>query len=189
MFFGSEGLSLATIGTLLMSGRNDHTEPDDLLYKQVDFKEDLFEHIKLYQSKLFEDKNYQTSLGALETNLLFKTGSRKSKRQFDGAQDNRVAAAKMRAIPHNALLQQQGFLANVISGLGTAVRDDKEQFATLYKGSPRLQILVGMINRARQLSSVKTLVAYATIFNDAFWVTRPIEGMEVPLKTPCLVCK
>ena len=187
VFYGSERLATATLATFLMSGKVDEGAGKDLLYKHADFKEDLFERLKLYQSKLFENANYQTSLGALETNLLFTTGSRKTKRQFDGAKDNRVAAAKMRAIPHNALLQQFGFLANVISGFGTALHTDKEQFAKIYHGSERLESFVAMINKARQHSSVKTLVAYATIFNDAFWVTRPIEDMEVPLKDPCLM--
>ena len=187
VFYGSERLATATLSTFLMSGSVASHASEDLFYTHADFKEDLFEHLKLYQSKLFENRNYQTSLGALETNLLFTTGSRKTKRQFDGAKDNRVAAAKMRAIPHNGVLQQLGFLANVISGFGTALGDDKEQFAKIYDGSPRLVSLVGMINKARQHSSVKTLVAYASIFNDAFWVTRPIEDMEVPLKNPCLI--
>lgn len=187
VFFGSPALARATLSEFLTSGRRDGEPLNDAFYSRKDFREDLFEHVRLYQSKLFENNNYQTSLGAFETNLLFKTGSRKTKRQFDGRQDNRVAAAKMRAIPHNAILQQMGFLANVVSGFGTAIRDDKEQFARFYDASPRLQNLIGMIMRARQLSSVKSLVAYATVFNDAFWVTRPIEDMEAPLKGPCLL--
>lgn len=187
VFFGSKALARATLSQFLMSGKHDGQPLNDAFYSRKDFREDLFEHVKLYQSKLFENKNYQTSLGAFETNLLFKTGSRKTKRQFDGRQDDRVAAAKMRAIPHNALLQQMGFLANVVSGFGTAIRDDKDQFARFYEQSPRLRTLIGMILRARQHSSVKSLVAYATVFNDAFWVTRPIEDMEAPLKGPCLL--
>lgn len=187
VFFGSEKLALATMSEFILSGAQPAPSSADMFYNQADFSEDLFEHVKLYQTKLFENKNYQSSLGALETNLLFKTGSRKTKRQFDGGQDNRVAAAKMRAIPHNGLLQQFGFLANVVSGFGSALRYDKEQFATVYENSPRVRNLIAMIARARELSSVKTLVAYATIFNDAFWVTRPIEDMEAPLKVPCLL--
>lgn len=187
VFFGSPQLAQATLTQFVMSGKDDGAPLNDAFYSRKDFREDLFEHVRLYQSKLFENMNYQTSLGAFETNLLFKTGSRKTKRQFDGRQDNRVAAAKMRAIPHNALLQQMGFLANVVSGFGTAIHDDKEQFARFYEQSPRLRTLIRMIMRARQLSSVKSLVAYATVFNDAFWVTRPIEDMEAPLKGPCLL--
>lgn len=187
VFFGSETLAKATLLEFVRSHHIEGGEFSDVLYDNPDFNEDLFEHVKTYQTKLFENKNYQSSLGALETNLLFKTGSRKTKRQFDGRQDNRVAAAKMRAIPHNGVLQQFGFLANVISGFGSALLYDKEQFANIYQNSARARSLIGMIARARQLSSVKTLVAYASIFNDAFWVTRPIENMETPLKVPCLL--
>lgn len=187
VFFGSEILAKATLSEFVRSHLIEGGEFSDVLYDNPDFNEDLFEHVKTYQTKLFENKDYQSTLGALETNLLFKTGSRKTKRQFDGRQDNRVAAAKMRAIPHNGVLQQFGFAANVISGFGTALLYDKEQFARIYQNSARARSLVGMIARARQLSSVKTLVAYATIFNDAFWVTRPIENMETPLKVPCLL--
>ncbi|MBO6550281.1 MAG: phosphoenolpyruvate carboxylase [Rhizobiales bacterium] len=187
VFFGSETLAKATLSEFARSHLIEGGHFSDVLYDNPDFNEDLFEHVKTYQTKLFENKDYQSSLGALETNLLFKTGSRKTKRQFDGRQDNRVAAAKMRAIPHNGVLQQFGFLANVISGFGTALLYDKEQFANIYQNSERARSLIGMIARARQLSSVKTLVAYASIFNDAFWVTRPIENMESPLKRPCLL--
>lgn len=187
VFFGSETLAKATLCEFVRSNQDLGCELNDALYLNSEFNEDLFEHVKTYQTKLFENKNYQSSLGALETNLLFKTGSRKTKRQFDGRQDNRVAAAKMRAIPHNGVLQQLGFVANVISGFGTALLYDKEQFAEIYKNSARARSLISMIARARQLSSVKTLVAYASIFNDAFWVTRPIENMEAPLKGPCLL--
>ena len=34
----------------------------------------------------------------------------------------------MRAIPNNAILQQFGYIANVVAGLGTAVGSDKERF-------------------------------------------------------------
>ena len=187
VFFGSETLAKATMLEFVRSHHIEGGNFSDVLYDNPDFNEDLFEHVKTYQTKLFENKDYQSSLGALETNLLFKTGSRQTKRQFDGRQDNRVAAAKMRAIPHNGVLQQFGFVANVISGFGTALLYDKEQFANIYQNSARARSLIGMIARARQLSSVKTLVAYASIFNDAFWVTRPIENMETPLKVPCLL--
>ena len=39
--------------------------------------------------------------------------------------------ARMRAIPNNAILQQFGYIANVVAGLGAAVGADRDRFAKL----------------------------------------------------------
>ena len=92
----------------------------------------------------------------------------------------------MRAIPHNAILQQMGFLLNVISGFGSSVRYDRELFVEIHNGSDRMQRIIRLVSKARQISSIKTLVAYASLFDDAYWVTRPLNGMEHNIKSPCL---
>ena len=61
---------------------------------------------------------------------------------------------KIRAIPHNAILQQLGFLAVVISGMGTAANIDRERFIELYHDSPRLQQCIAHISEAKQLGSL-----------------------------------
>ena len=56
------------------------------------------------------------TLDIFGANLLPTTGSRPVKRVVQNGV-GRSDPSKMRAIPHNAILQQLGFLGNVISGL------------------------------------------------------------------------
>lgn len=187
VLFGSPRLALATLTEVLASDTIEAGDPSqDRFYADFGVSKDYFERVKAYQARLFEDPNYRAALGAFGTRILPKTGSRKSERQYDAGRDARAAVAEMRAIPHNALLQQLGFLLNVVSGIGDAVRDDRDRFAEMYEGSDRAHRLMSLVSHARQLSSIKTLVAYANLFDDAFWVTRPHNDLEPHLKEPCI---
>lgn len=191
VLFGSPALAYATIAGLLKSdaeaapGTAEEGRADPF-YEQADFSRDYFEKVKDYQQRLFENANYRTALGAFGVNLLPVSGSRKSKRQFDGGHDARASTAEMRAIPHNAILQQLGYLVHVVGGVGTALRHDLDRFAEIYGASDRTQRLVSLIHHAKQLSSIKTIVAYSSVFDDAFWVTRPLNDMEPDIKEPSL---
>lgn len=193
VLFGSPALAYATFAELLKSVRRDDpgaaagagSEPD-AFYAQADFSRDYFEKVKDYQARLFENPNYRTALGAFGVNLLPTAGSRKSRRQFDGGHDARAAAAEMRAIPHNAILQQLGYLVHVVGGSGTALRHELERFGDIYRNSDRMRRLTSLMLHAKRLSSIKTLVAYSSLFNDAFWVTRPLNDMEPCIKEPSL---
>ncbi len=92
----------------------------------------------------------------------------------------------MRAIPHNAILQQMGYVLNIISGVGETVRYEHDRFVDMYKGSERLRRIMSLVQHARALSSIKTLASYATLFDDAFWVTRPLNKEEEHLKNACI---
>jgi phosphoenolpyruvate carboxylase len=84
----------------------------------------------------------------------------------------------MRAIPNNALLQQFGYLANVVAGLGAGVGSERERFVDLAKRSPRLRPLIEMIARAKQLSSLNAVGANAVPFDAGFWASRASWGRE-----------
>ena len=185
--FGSCKMAFATLSEMLLCDFEQRGKPiNDKLYEDIDFSMDYFKRIKHYQIEMFENENYSTALSAFSTNLLSASGSRKSKRQFDGGGDNRTAPAEMRAIPHNAILQQMGYLVNVVSGIGEAVRYERERFADICRESERARSLMSMVGHAYKLSGIKTLVAYSSLFDDAFWVTRPIDNMEAKIKGPCL---
>lgn len=187
LLFGSPNLAFAVITEILQSEPDpDPAVLEDPFYVDFDFSHDFFERVKTFQARLFEDRNYRTTLSAFGTNLLPKSGSRTSKRQYDAPTDTRSVPAEMRAIPHNAILQQFSYLVNVVSGIGSALRHDRERFADIYRASDRVQRLLKMVAHARRLSSIKTIVAYASLFDDAFWVTRPIAGMEAQIKEPSL---
>ena len=187
VLFGSDKLALTTLASMLTCGcEGTQEKPRDLFYDDLDFSLDFFEHIMDYQTSLFENEDYRDALGAFGTGLLVKTGSRKSLRQFEAAHDHRALLGEMRAIPHNAILQQMGYVLNVISGVGETVRDEHDRFVDLYKGSERLRRIMSLVQQARSLSSIKTLASYSTLFDDAFWVTRPLNKDEKHLKDACI---
>ena len=187
VLFGTENLAFATLSAMLFSEQDPEADvANDRFYRDFAFSMDSFLRVKSYQTRLFENVNYREALAALGVSLLSKAGSRKPKRQFDAGRDQRSSAAEMRAIPHNAILQQMGFLLNIISGFGSAVRYDKERFVDVHNHSDRTRRIMRMVANARQMSSIKTLVAYASLFDDAYWVTRPLNGMEHHIKEPCL---
>ena len=86
--------------------------------------------------------------------------------------------SKIRAIPHNAILQQLGFLAVVISGMGTAAHIDKERFIEMYSLSPRLQQCLSHILEAKQLGSLNTVLAYGRLLDNGFWIDKAYHGSQ-----------
>ncbi|MGP1254221.1 MAG: phosphoenolpyruvate carboxylase [Kiloniellales bacterium] len=188
LFFGRRGLALATLARIL-GARLADSDPaqEDPFYAAYLFNRDLHERLRSFQTQLFADADHGTLLTAFGTNLLVSTGSRKTSRQFDGRGDSRIAAATLRAIPHNALLQQLGYGINVVAGLGSALRHDRETFVGLHARSSRLKVIVDLVRRARELSSLETLAAYTALFDGAYWVSRPRSERETGLKESCLL--
>lgn len=157
----------------------------DALYDDTDFTLDFFLKLAGYHQRLFADKDYRVTLGAFGTNLLFKTGSRKSIRQHDSVSAvDRGNPSQMRAIPHNAILQQLGYLANVVSGVGSSVGEETDRFVTLCENSDRARRLFSMVATAKRTSSLNTLGAYARVFDEGYWVSRAYSGGETALERP-----
>ena len=94
--------------------------------------------VQRFNQRIMEDPCYGALLGAFGANLLHPSGSRPVKRQHDSwsGQLNLEHPSQLRAIPHNAILQQLGYLANSIGGVGQAVAKDPERFQRLYRDSP-----------------------------------------------------
>jgi phosphoenolpyruvate carboxylase len=87
----------------------------------------------------------------------------------------------MRAIPNNAILQQFGYIANVVAGLGAAVGADLDRFNKLAKSSKRLQSMLTMIAHAKTISSLNAMAANAKVFDAGFWAARASWGREQTL--------
>jgi phosphoenolpyruvate carboxylase len=180
MFFGHRALTTRALATIIMDGEVP-AEDNDPVYVHQNLNLDFFLRLRAYQQHLFAHDGYRAVLGAFGPNLLFKTGSRPVKRQGEHASD-RGNPARMRAIPNNAILQQFGYVANVVAGLGTAVGADRDRFAKLAKSSPRLTTLLGMIAHGKKLSSLNAMGANATVFDAGFWASRASWGREEALQ-------
>lgn len=170
LFFANTAFAKRALTTIIISGK-DPGGGEDPFYADQNFALDFLLRLRDYQQELFAHPGYRALLGAFGANLLFKTGSRPVKRQGDHHSD-RGDPARMRAIPNNAILQQFGYVANVVSGLGNAVTSDRERFIALAKTSQRLRPLIEMIGRAKQLSSLNAIGANAAVFDAGFWAHR-----------------
>ena len=177
--FGTDALARATMMSLLQAELRPPSQAhcDDPFYENPDFSLDLFLSLKNWHESLFNDPQYGQLLDVFAPNMLPKTGSRPAKRKLQAGME-RGDPSKMRAIPHNAILQQLGFLAVVISGMGTAANIDRERFIELYHDSPRLQQCIAHISEAKQLGSLNTVLAYGRLMDNGFWIDKAYHGSQ-----------
>lgn len=174
LWFNDPTLAEYTI-TRLFEAEFLREEHDDPLYKQSDFAIDLFLGIKNWHDALFHHPDYAELLGLFGHHMLPKTGSRPGKRASSSL-GTRQDPSKIRAIVHNALLQQAGYLVNVVGGLGHASMIDLDRFKDLFFRSKRLQLLVEHAFQAHRLGSTASLLAYGRLFQRAFWINRAYQS-------------
>ena len=177
--FGTDILAYATMSSLLVAETKTPSQDqiNDAFYENRDFTLDLFLTLKNWHETLFKDPRYGELLDVFGANLLPKTGSRPAKRKLQAGVE-RLDPSKIRAIPHNAILQQLGYLAVVISGMGSAAHNDLERFIEIYKTSPRLQQCIAHISEAKQFGSLNTMLAYGRLMDNGFWIDKAYHGAQ-----------
>ena len=185
MWFQTKDLAKATINSLLKARyTNKKDSDDDIFYKDTDFSWDVFRTISSQQESLYNDPNYIKLLSGFGQNLLIPTGSRASKRSKSdtGMFDPR----QLRAIPHNAILQQFGIPANIFYGIGKAVSIDIEKFSNHYKNSARAHSIFSLAFSSLERSNMSILSAYGRLFDPGFWVSRGLSNNEPRLEKKSL---
>ena len=145
-------------------------DKEDMFYKDINFSWDYYRGVKAWQEALFDNPDYTSAFSSFGQKFLFTTGSRKTRRQRKGAID--FSPRALRAIPHNAILQQMAIPANVACGTGTAISREKDRFADYVRGSGRMKQLIGLAERARNLTSLPSFLGYANIYNASYWTRR-----------------
>ncbi|KAA5803459.1 phosphoenolpyruvate carboxylase [Alkalicaulis satelles] len=160
--------------TLMATARHLLAEPDalraDPFYAEIDYTWDVYRALKAWQEALFENADYRAAVTAFAPNMLVRSGSRRAKRP--GAPGQSLDLSMLRAIPHNAALQQLAIPVNVSGGLGSAIGSEPERMAAFLERSPRMAALRGMIARARTLTSLSALRGYARLFDASEWTGR-----------------
>ena len=145
----------------------------DPFYGAPDYVGEFFNTIKQFNMRVMNDPNYAALLSAWGTNMMYATGSRSLVRQGDAEpRAGQGHPSQIRAIPHNAILQQLGMLAIALGGVGEAIRKDEQQFRTLYEESERFRRLMGMVEYAFSFSDVDVLMAYVDTFDPGLWLLR-----------------
>jgi phosphoenolpyruvate carboxylase len=144
---------------------------------EEDYIKEFFITIRRFNERVMDDPNYAALLDAFGANLLFPSGSRALKRQHDdlNLRINLTHPTQLRAIPHNGILQQLGHLANTVGGVGQAIVKDPERFQRVYKASPRLRRLLGMVEWALEFSDLEALKSYVDLFDPGQWLSRAYQ--------------
>lgn len=187
LWFATPELALATLTRIaeLHPAETDTDAPTDLFYRRTDLSLDFYRAIRDHQHSHLESRTYSRAVTAFGLGLLNPTGSRVSRRQSDLSADREMSLRQIRAIPHNAILQQLGYPVNVIAGAGSAAEGNYDELAALLVESPRGRQLVRLVRAADALASVKTVAAWGELFNSAYWASRPYRGTESHLAVPC----
>jgi len=174
LWFATEDAALAATSRILEHVLDPSDEGDDPFYAETDYVHEFFTVVQRFNQRIMDDVSYAALLGAYGSNLVYRSGSRPTKRQLDNwsGQISLEHPSQLRAIPHNAVLQQMGFLANTIGGVGEAVAKDPERFQRLYEESPRFRRLMTVVEHAFKFSDLTVLKAYIDLFDTGFWLSQ-----------------
>lgn len=187
LFFATPELALATLSRIAEArpAEADLAAPADPFYHRTDLSLDFYRAVKEHQSDHLASRTYARAVTAFGLGLLNPTGSRVSRRQSDINADREMSLRQIRAIPHNAILQQLGYPVNVIAGIGSAADGNREEIAALLADSARGQQILRLVRAANALASIKTVAAYGELFNSAYWASRTYRGTEDHLSDAC----
>lgn len=185
VWFATPDIAHRTLSRIAeLSGSPPESE-DDRFYRRTDLSLDFYRAVKDDQRRYLASRTYARAVTAFGLGLLPATGSRKARRQSDLAAEREMSLRQIRAIPHNAVLQQLGYPVNVIAGIGTAADGRFEEIAALLRESARGRQIVRLVRAANALGSIKTVAAYGELFNAAYWASRPYRGTEDGIARAC----
>ncbi len=147
---------------------------EDPIYDDPDFATEFFATCEQDFSSLVADPDYAALVGLFATHLLPKTGSRPVQRQSaDGGRPRTLASvSELRAIPNNGVLQQLGYLANCLYGLGRAAEKDRATFDRMRHSSPRFRRALALAQSAAAASDLTVLEGYGASLQPALWLAR-----------------
>ncbi|MFZ6763019.1 MULTISPECIES: phosphoenolpyruvate carboxylase [Acetobacterales] len=181
LYFGTPSLAHAAVARIAEhafappSAGTPEGEPDPV-YAEGGFASDLFAGARAAFGALVEDPGYAVLLGAFGTALLDPTGSRPAARQSEtGGPVTIRHVRELRAIPNNAVLQQLGFLANLMHGLGKGAVQEVEAFAELMRRSPRFANAMAFARAGLALSDTQVLRGYVASLDPGTWLDRAAQ--------------
>jgi phosphoenolpyruvate carboxylase len=173
LLFGSKELALATISRVAKHAFAKLPKTSDLIYEEPDFSADFFTSIGISMQDLVEDPGYASLLGAFGPALLDPSGSRPAARQSDSGGPAVIRHPReLRAIPNNAILQQLGWCANTLQGVGTAAARSPEQFVDMLEQSPRFRRAMDFAQHALKHSDLDVLRAVIAMLDPGSWLDR-----------------
>jgi phosphoenolpyruvate carboxylase len=173
LLFGTRELALATISRIAKHAFANVPKSNDPIYEEPDFAAEFFTSIGISMQGLVEDPGYASLLGAFGPALLDSTGSRPSARQSDSGGPAVIRHPReLRAIPNNAILQQLGWCANTLQGVGAAAARSPEQFTDMLEQSPRFRRAMDFAQHALKHSDLDVLRAVIAMLDPGSWLDR-----------------
>ncbi|WP_240756640.1 phosphoenolpyruvate carboxylase [Roseicella aquatilis] len=174
LLFGTRALAEATIAGIAAHAFTPVGPVDDPVYQEADYVADFFATVRREMQALVADPGYAALLGAFGPGLLDPTGSRPAVRQSDGlGGPMRIShPSQLRAIPNNAILQQLGWMANSVHGLGIAATANPDAFNELREHSPRFRRALALAARAAACSDLGVLRAVVDTLDPGPWLDR-----------------
>ena len=178
LLFGTPELALATVTRIAEQTYHPAAGPiEDPVYADPDFSADFFATIRVAMEGLVEDAGYGALLGAFGPALFDPTGSRPAARQSDGmGSAARIRHPReLRAIPNNAILQQLGWCANTLQGLGAAASRHPEIFADMREKSRRFHRALDLAAHGLAHSDIDVLRAVIATLDPGSWFDRAAQ--------------
>ncbi|MBV9749303.1 MAG: phosphoenolpyruvate carboxylase [Acetobacteraceae bacterium] len=173
LLFATPELAQATVARLAEHALLPPPAEPDAIYAEPDFAADFFATAAAGMRELVEDRGYAALLGAFGPALLDPTGSRPAARQGDAGGPALIRHPReLRAIPNNAILQQLGWCANVLHGLGAACSRQPELFNELRETSPRFHRALDLVCFAAANSDLDVLRASVSLLDPGSWLDR-----------------
>ena len=175
LMFGTPELALATVTRIAEQTYHPAAGPiEDPVYADPDFSADFFATVRTGMAGLVEDAGYGALLGAFGPALIDRTGSRPAARQADGLSGAaRISHPReLRAIPNNAILQQLGWCANTLQGLGAAAARHPETFTEMRLKSRRFRRALDLAEHGLAHSDIDVLRAVIASLDPGTWLDR-----------------
>jgi phosphoenolpyruvate carboxylase len=188
LLFGTPELALATVARIAGHAFPTTSEAPDPIYEDTDFTADFFASTRSGMEGLVEDPGYAALLGAFGPALLDPTGSRPSARQTDGMGGPAAIRhpSELRAIPNNAVLQQLGWMANTLQGLGVGAARNPQAFAEYRASSTRFRTALDLAGHALAHSDLDVLRAIVATLDPGSWLDRAAHA-RIPGRKQALV--
>ncbi len=174
LLFATPELAGASIARIARHSLTPPSGEGDPVYEEADFAADFFATIRSAMAELLEDPGYAALLGMFGPALIERAGSRPAARAAEGmAGPARIRHPReLRAIPNNAILQQIGWCANTLHGLGAALTRQPELAEDLRRASPRFRRALDLARHALTHSDIEVLRAVTALFDSGAWLDR-----------------
>lgn len=189
LWFSKEKLAKSSLLQIMLTRfQNTERANDDIFYSNADFIWDFHNEIITQQDSLYSDADYRYILSGFARNFLIPSGSRPEIRQASRpmAQSN-FTPRMIRAIPHNAILQQLSIPANVIFGIGRAMRIDPNRANQIFSNSSRGRNILNAVLSSWENTNFQALTAYGELQDPNFWISRAITGKNISKNLQCRV--